>query len=145
MTGFSLPETMVAVLITGVMFAALHACFASGFASVKATRERLRASQVILEKLEGIRLCSFDQITNTVINPRSFTAYYDNAGGTSIVYDVTFTPSIPAVGTLPEAYRTNMFLLTVDASWTSGKIRCNESMQTYVTRDGMDNYVLNGR
>src|SRR5690242_17777270 len=110
--GFSLPETMVAVLIAGIMFTALHACFASGFAAVKATRERLRATQVILHRMEGIRLCGFDQITNTVINPRSFTEYFDNAGGTGIVYDVRFTPSVPAAGTLPDAYRTNMLLIT---------------------------------
>jgi len=35
--------------------------------------------------------------------------------------------------------------VTVAASWTSGNIQRNESMQTYVTRDGIDNYVVNGR
>jgi len=144
--GFSLPETMIAAAIGSFMFAALHACFAAGFASVKATREHLRATQVVLQRLECMRLCTFDQLTNTVINPRSFTDHFDNSGsGSGVTYNGTFTTSIPASGTVPEAYRTNMMLVTVAASWTSGNIQRNESMQTYVTRDGIDNYVVNGR
>jgi len=144
--GFTLLETMMAVLIAGLMFTALHACFACGFSSVKVARERLRATQVILRRIEGLRLCSFDQLTNTVINPQSFTEYYDPSGaGAGAIYNVTLTPAIPATGTVPDAYRTNMMLVTIAASWTSGNVEHRESMQTYFTRNGIDDYVVNGR
>src|SRR5215471_15564073 len=147
--GFTLVETMIASTLGAVMLSALYACFAYGFAEVRTTREDLRATQIMLKRLERVRLCTFDQVTDTSLNPQSYTESYDprdqGTGGGGVVYNVTFTPSVPDVGTLPESYRTNMLLVTVAANWTSGSIQHSRSMQSYVAKDGMESYVQDGR
>jgi len=148
-SGFTLVESAVALTIGAIMLTSLYGCFASGFASVKASRENTRATQILLTRMEAIRLCTFDQLTNTVYNPQSFTESFapkDDAtrsGGT--VYNGTFATSVPAAGSLPDSYRTNMMLVTVTLNWTSGQMQHTRTMQTYAARDGMAGYVSVGQ
>jgi hypothetical protein len=103
----------------------------------------------MLTKLEGIRVCTFDQLSDSKYNPTSFTEVFDSAdqatGKGGVVYSGTFKATVPAVGTMPEAYRTNMSLVTVTVSWTSGNLSHTRSMQTYAARDGMEGYVSLGK
>ena len=148
-SAFTLVECAVAATIAAIMLTSLYGCFASGFATVRVSRENVRATQVLLTKLEAIRLCSFDQLTNAVYNSRTFTESFDpnddatQAGG--VIYYGTFTPNVPAVGSLPDAYRTNMLLVTVTVNWTSGLRQHTRSIQTYAARDGIAGYVSVGR
>lgn len=147
--GFTLIESAVALTIGAIMLTSLYGAFTSGFATVRTNRENLRATQIMVSRLEGIRLCTFDQLTNTVYNPATFIEYFDpkdavtNAGG--VVYNGSYSSTIPAVGSLPDAYRTNVFLVTVSVNWTSGSMQHSRSMQTYAARDGIANYVSFGR
>src|SRR5215470_4112158 len=124
---FTLVETMIATTVGAVMLSALYACFAYGFAEVRTSREDMRATQIMIKRLERIRLCTFDQVTDTSLNPQSYTESYDprdqGTGGGGVAYNVTFTPSVPASGTVPDAYRTNMLLVTMGVTWTSGAIQ----------------------
>ncbi len=148
-SGFTLVESAVALSIGAVMLTSLYGCFASGFATVKTSRENTRATQILLSKLESVRLCTFDQLTNPVYNPRTFSVSFDpkddanNYGG--VVYNGTFTPSLPEVGSLPESYRTNMMLVTVTLNWTSGQVQHSRKMQTYAARDGISGFVSVGQ
>ena len=148
-SGFTLVESAVALTIGAIMLTSLYGCFASGFATVKASRENTRATQILLTRMEAIRLCTFDQLTNSVYNPRTFTESFDpkddatRSGGT--VYSGTFATSVPAVGTLPDSYRTNMMLVSVTLNWTSGQMQHARTMQTYAARDGMAGYVSVGQ
>jgi len=148
-SGFTLIETVVSLPIAAVVLVSLYASFTQGFNLVGAEREDLRATQIMLKQLERIRLAPFYQLTSTNYNPLSFTDYFDPAdqstGGGGMVYSGTFTPSVPAVGALPESYRTNMLLITVGLSWTSANLQHSRSMQTYVARDGVQSYVANGQ
>ena len=148
-SGFTLVESAVALTIGAIMLTSLYGCFASGFATVKASRENTRATQILLTRMEAIRLCTFDQLTNSVYNPRTFTESFDpkddatRSGG--IVYNGTFATSVPAVGILPDSYRTNMMLVSVTLNWTSGQMQHARTMQTYAARDGMAGYVSVGQ
>jgi hypothetical protein len=146
-------EVMVAGLLTGLAFVSLYAGFSSGFAVVQAARENLRATQIIVKRMENIRLYRWQQILskNPVFVPRDFTTCYDpdeqatGAGGT--LYSGTFTFSNPPVE-IPAAYRSNMLLMTVTLYWTNSfgktnKVVRSRQMQTYVARYGMQNYVYN--
>jgi len=147
--GFTLVESVMAIGLASIMFIALHACFAAGFSMVGVTREDLRATQIIIQRMERVRLCTFDQLKNSSLNPPSTIEYYDPAnqgkGQGGVAYTVTFASSIPPAGSLAEAYRTNMLLINVGASWNSGNIKRSRSMQTYVSKDGMQAYVSDGQ
>jgi prepilin-type N-terminal cleavage/methylation domain-containing protein len=56
MSGFSLVETSVALTIVSIMLTSLYGSFASGIGTVRTSRETLRANQIMIKKLEGIRL-----------------------------------------------------------------------------------------
>ena len=130
------------------MFTALYAGFSYGLATMGVTRQDLRATEIILQRLERVRLCSFSQVTDTSINPATSTEYYDPADQSSgyggVPYTLTFSATVPASGALPDAYRTNMLLVTVGAAWTSGNLQHSRSMQTYVAQNGIQSYVATG-
>src|SRR5436190_11119096 len=92
--GFTLVENVVALTIVAIMLTSLYGGFASGFSTVRTSRESQRATQIMLSKLEGIRVCNFDQLSNPVYNPATWTESFDpkdqatGAGG--VVYTGTF-------------------------------------------------------
>lgn len=141
---FTLVETIVAVALASMMFGALYTCFGSGFSVMRTTREDLRATQIILGRMERIRLCTWSQLTNPANNPPVSTDFLDPLNRKTR-YTVTYKTTVPALGTLPEAYRTNMLLVTVDAAWMSGWRQHKRSMQTYVARHGIQTFVSMGR
>jgi hypothetical protein len=102
-----------------------------------------------VKRAESIRLCSFEQITNTTYNPATFTEYFDpkdqSTGGGGTVYKGTFSASEPPASSIPDSYRANMLLVTIGVSWTSGATPHSRSLQTYVTRKGLQEYVSTGQ
>src|SRR2546425_9959614 len=109
---FTLLEGMVSLGVGGIALIALYAGFTYGYAPIDVTRQDLRATEIILQRLERTRLCSFNTITNSTINPPTTVEYYDppdqTTGSGGVPYTVTFNATVPAPGTLPDAYRTNM-------------------------------------
>src|SRR5262245_44967807 len=92
-SGFTLIETVVSMPIAAVALVSLYTCFAQGFSVIGQAREDLRATQIMLKQLERIRVSPYNQLTNTVYNPQTFTDYFDPAdkptGGGGTVYNVT--------------------------------------------------------
>jgi prepilin-type N-terminal cleavage/methylation domain-containing protein len=148
-SGFTLIEGLVAMTLGAIMFAAIYTGLAWGFSNVQSNRANLRATQILVKRAENIRLCPFEQITDTSYNPATFTDYFDPknqpTGGGGAVYHGTFTASFPTEGSIPESYRTNMLLVTIGASWTSGNTTHSRSLQTYVARKGLQEYVSAGQ
>ena len=142
--GFTLVETIVATVVAATMLSAHYLAFAGGFAIVTVTREDLRASQIMLQRMEAIRLSGYSQLTNPAAYPPSVTQYYDEKGKTNgnggVAYTVTHQTA-SALGSLPPSYRSNLTEVTVGVSWASGKVTRSRSMHTYVARYGVQSYV----
>ena len=145
---FALTEVLVAVALMAIVFISLYAGMASGFAVTKLTRESLRATQIMLERMEGIRLYNWNQLCYSNMIPPTFTAYYyppiSNLLGQGITYQGTITIAAPNLN--PSAtYADRMRAITVTVYWTNGsgpsKIVHRRSMTTYSARDGVQNYV----
>ncbi len=147
--GFTLVEALVAFGLGGIMLLALYASFAYGFTSVRMARENLRATQILLQRMEGIRLCTFAQVTNATYTPQTFTEYYDptdqtNNGGGGVLYTGTYSAIMPT--NLPGvSYANDMRLITVTVNWTNYNqakpIAHTRQMQSYAARNGIQSYV----
>src|SRR6266705_2148167 len=87
-------ETMVAMLTGAVMLAALYSSFAFGYGAVKLAREDLRATQILLQQMETLRLTSF-----SAIQTGASTDYFDPTGVTNgcagAVYSITVATNAP--------------------------------------------------
>src|SRR5258708_3915472 len=113
---FTLAEAMVGTAILGTMMVSLYGSIASSFALTRVCRENLRATQIMLERTEGLRLYRWDQITDPSFFVTNFTANYYPLGQTnnnnSVVYGGTIKIETPTnLGSA--TYITNMRLITV--------------------------------
>src|SRR2546425_4746791 len=83
-SAFTITEVLVAVTVVAMVVVSLYTAFAAGFANVKWAREDLRATQIMLKRLETVRLYTWTQIQNNTYFPtNSYTEYYDPAGLTN--------------------------------------------------------------
>ena len=71
-SAYTLPEVMMGILIMSIMFVTLYAGFTQGFGVVQASRENLRATQILQQYSEIIRLYTWDQLTNVNFLPHPF-------------------------------------------------------------------------
>ena len=68
---------MVGIAVMAVMITALYGGFTFAFAEVRLARENVRATQVLQEKMEVVRLYNWDQLNQPGFVPTQFTeAYY---------------------------------------------------------------------
>jgi prepilin-type N-terminal cleavage/methylation domain-containing protein len=138
--GFSLVETLVAVAIGGVMFVSLYTGFSSGFAVVQLARENLRGTQILQEKMETIRLYTWDQIATAGFIPTNFTDVF--FPGTQNSAGLVFTGSVSIVSSpLTEAYSNDVKLVTVQVQWKSAKVVRKREMSTLISRYGLQQYI----
>ena len=148
--GYTFAEVLVASAIVGFVATALYGAFSAGFCVIQSTRENLRATQILVQKMEAVRLFTWSQVADTNNYLKfNFSEAYDPLGATNNCGGAQYTgyvrSSVPASGDLPEAYRTNMRTITVTLYWTNyngGKaIMHQREMQTRVARNGMQNYI----
>ena len=142
--GFTLVETIVATFVAAIVLLTFYGSLAAGFSVLKLTREDLRATQIILQRMEAIRLSAFNTLQNPAEYPVTFTEYYSESGKTNgsggAAYTISYKCGPPQPG-LPPSYRADMLQITVQASWNSGGVQRTRSMQTYVSKYGIQRYV----
>jgi len=71
---FSIIEALIAMAVCGLMFVALYGGISSSFSNIRLSRENLRGTQVLLEKMEVIRLLTWDQINSNGFVVTNFSA-----------------------------------------------------------------------
>jgi Tfp pilus assembly protein PilV len=140
---FTIAEVLVAVFILGIACISLYAGFATGFMLVDSTRQELRATQILTQKAEALRLCSWSSLANF---PLSFSESYDpTSTNGGILYVGTVTTDVAAVIPSSAAYQSNMCVATIDLYWTNyngkRKIVHNRMSQTLIAHYGIQNYI----
>ena len=138
---FSLAEVMFATVIIAVVFVSLYVAISQGFGVVQVARENLRATQIMQEQVEILRILNWDQIT-TNPPPWNFTASFYPAGLTNqqgLVYcgsvNLTNAP-------VSSAYTGDVRLAVISISWTNGHVPRQREMRTLVSHYGLHNYFL---
>jgi type II secretory pathway pseudopilin PulG len=137
--GFTLLEGVVGVGAMGILIIALYSGMTNGFNVVRFARENLRATQVLQEKFETMRLYTWDQINNSNgFIPSTFSAPIYATGDTNTVYKGTVT--IARAG-ITEPYGDDLRLVTVELTWKSGMMPRKRTMSSLVARYGLQNYI----
>ena len=146
--GFSLLDAIFAMAVSGLMFLALYAGLGFGFRIIRMARENTRATQIMLEKMETIRLYTWTQInSNGFIPTNRFAVPYYAVGNTnnSLMYTGRISIANVAIsdgsgGTA--SYSGDMKKVTIQLDWCPmGSTNRTRSMSTYITRNGMQSYV----
>ena len=140
---FTLMEVLVAAAIIGVQFVTLYLAMTQGFGIVQVARENLRATQILQEKMETIRLYEWDDITTPGFIPATFTDSFYPAGLTNqgVNYQGTMTISDVPSPLSSASYASDLKLVVVQVNWTSGKVQRNRDMRTLVSHYGLHNYI----
>lgn len=144
--GFTLAEVIVAVAIMAIMMVAFFAGLSFGFARIKSAREDLRATQILTQKMEAIRLCKWSQLTNL---PTAFQDNYNPLGLSNNTAGITYygTINVGVATNLDSAitYKSDMRLVTVSLTWTNDSrgnhLVQNRQMQTESSYHGIQNYI----
>ncbi|HTL58488.1 MAG TPA: hypothetical protein VL361_22565 [Candidatus Limnocylindrales bacterium] len=141
---FTLADVIVAVFVLGTVGGAFCIALSSGFSVLQTTREDLRATQILMQKIEAIRLCTWSQLTNF-----TFQESYDPLSGTNQAAGAKYfgNVGITPVSSVPNtaSYAPNMCQVTVNLTWTNYNLNVpivhTRQMQTQVARYGLQNYI----
>jgi hypothetical protein len=139
---FTILEAVIGMMVCGIVFISLYAGMSQGFRVTQMSRENLRATQIMVERLESIRLNTFDQLTspgfvptNAVPEPYYWVNTNDNGG---LIYSVTVGVSNAPVAA---SYSDSLKLVNVKVTWTSGGIFRTRQMSTLIARNGLQRYI----
>ncbi|HEY6227399.1 MAG TPA: prepilin-type N-terminal cleavage/methylation domain-containing protein [Verrucomicrobiae bacterium] len=141
---FTLIEVAITCAIIGIIFAGFYAAIGSGFSLLALTRENLRADQIMLDKMETLRLYSWSQINSNGFVPPTFTAPFfpaevsESGKDSGVLYYGTLEITDPP---FEVNYTNTLKLVTVTVSWTNGLHPRTRSMETLVSEFGIQNYV----
>src|ERR1051326_4152292 len=144
-SGYTLVEVVMGSVVVLIMGMGLFGGMTSCNSFTQLARQDLRATQIMLEKMEEIRLYSWSQLngSNGYVIPASFTNYYYPAGlGTNGGIAYSGQLSILPLNLAGVSYSTNgMRQVKVSLQWKCGNVLRNRSMYTYVASNGIQNYV----
>lgn len=141
--GFTLVEVMVASALVGITFLAFMGGFSTSFQNIQLDRENSRATQILLEKTELLRLYNWDQVvgndTNTFIPTTFTTPFYPDTNSSGFFYSGTVTITNAPI---QSTYSNDMRYVTINLSWTSsGGVQRSRSMSSFISRYGLQNYI----
>jgi hypothetical protein len=101
--------------------------------------ENLRATQILTEKTEAIRLYDWEQITTAGFIPTSFKVPFDpsNTNAPGPTYDGTIK-----IKKVPQglSYADDLRHVVIDLQWNSRGMSRSRQFNTYVCRTGIQNY-----
>ena len=142
-SAYTLVEVMVASALLAFMVISLYAGISSGFAVIRVARENLRATQILQERMEVVRLIKWSDATPGFI-PTNFVASFSATDPSAPASgDLTYTGTVniasaPVAGT---TYADSLRMIQIDLTWKSGNISRSRQMTTYVSKYGIQNYV----
>ena len=131
---------MLAVGAMALLALAVFGALSATFQTTQVTRENVRATQVLQQTMEVLRLCNWDQ-TNPSSNfiPTSLSIPYDSSNTNGLAYQVSVAITNP-VG-IADVYTNDLRMVTVQVTWTCGSVQRSRSMTTFVSHYGLQNYV----
>jgi len=140
---FTLAEVMVGAAVVLITLVTFYTAITACVWNTQLARENLGATQIMVNRLEGIRLYNWNQLTNPSVFPTNFTTNFNVASGTNLLpQGPTYTGTV-TLGSVPfsSAYSSNMQLVTIQLTWTNGNVERTRQMSTYFALNGIETYV----
>jgi type II secretory pathway pseudopilin PulG len=139
----TLIEVLIATVGISILAATLYVALSQGFAVIQVARENLRATQILQEKMETMRVYNWDQINTPGFVPSSFTEPFyavdsNNNGGFDYSGSVTITNAFP-LGSA--SYSDDLRWVIVQVQWMSGNVMRRREMRTLVSQFGLHTYI----
>ena len=141
--GFALAEAAIGIAIFSIMLSAMFAGLWQSLRVVEVSRENMRATQIMEEKMDTIRLYTWSQINATNFVPTTFQVPFDSSQTNIQTGALVFlgTVSIKPVTNFTESYKGQLCEVIVSLKWTSSKSQQQREMTTYVSQYGLQNYI----
>jgi hypothetical protein len=134
---FTLAELIVGAAVLALTIVALYGAFSFGFSTIKLSQEEVRADQILVQKLETMRVYNWTNIVNNYI-PTNFTEWFSANGGVSYDGAVNVTSFVPSAAN--ESYSDTLRQVTISVGWISGGVPRVRTMTTLVSQYGIQNY-----
>ena len=143
-SAYTRAEVMVGIAIMSVMFLTLYLGFTQGFGVVQSSRENMRATQILQQQAEIIRLYTWEQVDPAAgwIPPTTSWTFYPLGGSGNRGITYTGTVSV-ANAPMTESYAADNKLVTFDLTWKSGNVQRQRRIFTLVSKYGLHNYIYN--
>ena len=125
---------MVGVCLMMVMAVSIFGGFSFGFCLIKLSQEDTRASQILVQKLETLRIYDWSKLTNGYF-PTNFTAAFSTNGGAT--YNGTIAIAVPPIA---ESYSNSLRQVTASLSWVSTGVPRHRTVTTLVSENGIQTY-----
>lgn len=131
-------EGLIGVAVMGTVFVSLYTGMASGFQSIRTSQENLRATQIMTEKFEAMRLFNWEQINTPGFVPQDFSARF---APNSSSPGITYTGTIRILPIAAQPYSVDLRSVTITLSWTSNGRAQTRTLTSYVARYGLQTYL----
>ena len=141
---FSLIEVMIGVAVMGLLLASLYAGLSYGFAEISLAREEARATQILEERMEVVRLLNWDQVVNLPgFIPSEFTDCYYSGDPTKATTGLLLYHGTVLVTNAPvtESYGNELRMIQIQLTWQSGDRTHTRQMTTFVSQYGLQRYI----
>lgn len=140
---FTLAELMVACAILAIMVVSLFGGISFGFSNITIARQNLRATQIALEKMEIVRMYSWEQVNSNGFVPKTFTApFFPSLKGGETNGGLTYYGTIDINKIkLDTTYDDDMRQVVVRLNWTNKNIPQSVEMSTHISQYGMHRYI----
>ena len=147
--GFSLPEVLVSIMLVSIVTVSLYAGITQGFVVVDVGRDNMRATQLMVNTMEIVRLYNWDQINSNGFIPTNYTTflYPTNTARANLAAGATLANrraqveigiTTPNLGT---TYQTNMRQVQITVTWTNQNVVRSRVMTSFIAEEGIQKYV----
>jgi type II secretory pathway pseudopilin PulG len=144
----TLIEVVIGMGVLGIVLTSIFASFTFGFNVVKISRDELRATQILHEQMERLRLYNWDQIANQsnfmkadFTAPLGFTGPVYYAGKILITNAQIYIVASNSVVPMTEPYSKNLKEIVVTLTWTNNNLTRTRQARTFISKYGLQNYV----
>jgi prepilin-type N-terminal cleavage/methylation domain-containing protein len=144
--GYTLVEVLVSAAVLAIAMVIFFAGITGGYAIIDTFRQDLRATQILTQKTEAVRLCTWSELNSL---PQTFTDYYyslDTTNSTAnTMYAGTITVGAATNLSSTVSYYDKIKLVTIGVTWTNNfgghAVVHSRQMQTLAAYYGLVNYI----